>query len=272
MAIPALCATYLTSILYGRPGIGELTQTTLFALSCVSFLPNFERAIFYGGNWYESQQAIERDIQAGVPPSIIAERRHPDFGILPPLPTEQVAQALRRYQKLGIPQFRTMASDPDYREVEFPITPSARYKVVWRDGVCYSCSRTPEDASLAFSLDRPRFVYAIRLRCSYEDGASGVADPRMAWGPGDAVETWDGGGPRVPNGEGLWVSKTPLRNPLGKWGDRLHDDRTQTLTFWVNSKIDRFRIHPDTKAFAFKVSEIVLLVPPDGPLMGYPKP
>jgi hypothetical protein len=41
------------------------------------------------------------------------------------------------------------------------------------------------------------------------------------------------------------------------------DDRSQFLTFWVNSEIDGFRVHPDTNAFAFRVLEIVLLVPPD---------
>jgi hypothetical protein len=272
MAIPALCATYLTGILYGRPAIGELVQTMLFALSCLFFLPNFERAITDGQRWHESQQAIKRDIQAGVPPSIIAARRYPSFGVAPPgFPIEVVAQALRGYKELGIPQFRAMASDPDYREVRLPIIPSAVDEVVQKDDVDYSWSRAPKDSSLAFSLDRRRFVYAIRLRCSYEDGASGVAEPRMAWSAGDAAETWDGAGPGRENGGGLLVSKIPFRMP-GDWGETVRNERAQTLTFWVNSEIDRFRIHPDTKPFAFKVLEIVLLVPPDHPLMGDPKP
>jgi hypothetical protein len=195
MAIPALCATYLTGILYGRPAIGESMQTTLFALSCLFFLPNFERAIAHGQIWYGSHRAIDRDIKVGVPPSIIAARRYHNFRFDPPLPPEELARALRRYQERGIPQFRAMASDPDYREVRLPVTPSAVDEVIWKDGLGYSCSRAPEDASLAFSLDRPRFVYAIRLRCSYEDGPSGVAEPRLAWSAGDAEETWDGGGP-----------------------------------------------------------------------------
>ncbi len=272
MAMPALCATYLTRILYGRPATGKFVQTTLFTLACLFCVPNFERAILHGQNWYVAQEAIERDIQAGVPPSILAARRYPGFGVAPPnVSVEEVAQALRRYKELGIPQFRAMASDPDYREVGLPITPSALDEVVLRDGVWYSCSGTPGDALLAFSLDRPRFVYAIRVRCSYEDGERGMADPWVAWSAGDAAEAWDGGGPRVPNDGDLWVGKTRFRM-RGALGDALRDERALPLTFWVNSEIDRFRIHPDTKAFAFKVSEIVLLVPPGDPLPGAPKP
>jgi hypothetical protein len=273
MAIPALCATYLTGILYGRPAIGESMQTTLFALSCLFFLPNFERAIGFGQDWHQSHQAIERDIKVGVPPSIIAERRYPNFGVAPPaVPFEQIAQALRSYKARGIPQFRAMASDPDYREIRLPITASALDEVVWKDGVGYSCSRAPDGASLAFSLDRAHLVYAIRLRCSYEDGPSGMADPRMVWKAGDAAESSDAGGPRVAkNGGGLLVSKLPF-TMLGEWGDSARDELAQTLVFWVNSEVDRFRIHPDTKSFAFRILEIVLLVPPDDPVTGDPKP
>jgi hypothetical protein len=267
MAIPALCATYHIGILYARPAIGELMHTTLFILSCLFFLPNYQVANFTRHSFYERQQAIERDIKDGVPISIIAARRYTEFGVSSPphYPTERLALALRKFKELGIPQFRGMASDPDYRKVGFPITPSALVEVVWKDGIGYSCSRAPEDASLAFSLDRSRFVYAIQLRCSYEYEVSEMAEPRMAWSAGNAT---GGEGPRVPNAEGLRVNKTPFNMDPGA---QVHD-RSQSLTFWVNSEIDRFRVHPDTKAFAFKVSEIVLLVPPDDPLMGDAKP
>ena len=36
-------------------------------------------------------------------------------------------------------------------------------------------------------------------------------------------------------------------------------------------KIDRFRIYPDTKPFAFKIVEIILLVPPDDSLVRGPE-
>jgi hypothetical protein len=162
-----------------------------------------------------------------------------------------------------------MASDLHYREVPLPLNPSARGDIAWKDGVGYSGFRTPPDAWLSFSLDRPRFVYAIRLRCSYEDDMEGMAEPRIAWGKGDAAETRDGEGPGGENGESLRVSKVVLEI---RDGIAFREGRAQTVTFWVNSEIDRFRIHPDTKPFAFKVSEIVLLVPPDDPLKRDPKP
>jgi hypothetical protein len=270
MAIPALCATYLIMILYGRPAVSGLVQTALFTLTCFFFLKNFEAGMDRGRNWHISQQKIERDIKAGVPLSIVAARQHLNFGLRPApfMPInkfhEALAQSLRRYKELGIPQFQAAPPDSDYRELRLPITPSTLNGVVWHDGVVCSCSCDPEDASLVYSLDRPLFIYAIRLRCSYEGAASGVADMRMEWSAGNAPDSRDSGRRGSPNGDELLVSKTPLR-PQGYWGERASEERDQTLTFWVNSEIDRFRIHPDTEAFALKISEIVLLVPPDDP-------
>ena len=238
----------------------------LFTLACLFFLPNYERALTVR-SWNEGPQAFERDMQAGVPPFILADRHGPTLNAAEN-DTGRLAQALRNLKEAKIPQFQAMATDPTFREVPLPVTPSALDGVVWKDGVGYSCSRTPADTSLAFSLDRPRFVYAIRLRCSYEGGAGGSACLKVDWGGDDLKDAGDSGGPGGENREGLTVSTTPR----DMWAARYRSGSEKIVTFWVNSEIDRFRIHPDTKAFAFKVLEIVLLVPPDDPLMGDPKP
>jgi hypothetical protein len=269
MAIPALCATYYVGIIYARPAIGELTQVILFTLSCLFFLPNLQRGSSVCSEWHEKQEAVQRDLHDGVPVSLIAARRYEQFGVFPPVfPTERLVGALRKYRERGIPQFRGMALDPAFREVRIPVKPAALDDVVWKDGVGYSCSSAPEAASLHFSLDRPRFVYAIQVQCSYESDIDGWAEPTLTWDADNAAEPRDGSALRASNRDRMKVRKTPYS---GFPGDTpVH--RPQVITFWVNAKVDRFRLHPDTKPFAFKIREIVLLVPPvDSPVRG-PKP
>jgi hypothetical protein len=272
MAIPALCAIYLTGILYGRPAVGELTQATLFTLSCLFFLPNLQRAVDFSHGWQKHRPAIERDIQAGVPASLLAERRHDDLGIplCNYLMEKLLAQRILNYKELAIPQFRAVADDPVYREVRLPITTAALDGVAWEDDVAYSCCRFTEDASLAFLLNQPRFVYAVRLRCAYDDEASGIAEPKIVWSVGESGETPDGEGTVETGRETLVVNKIPAQTREGKLAD-LPVIRVQTVTFWVNSKIDRFRIYPDTKPFAFKIVEVTLLARPDDAPAGKPK-
>src|SRR5262249_28072883 len=233
---------------------------------------NLQRAVAYSHDWRKHQPAIERDIQAGVPASLIAERRHDDFGIPIHLDfIETLGQHILSWEELAIPQFRAVVEDPVYREIQRPITPTALDGVVCKDNLAYSSCRSPEDASLAFRLDQPRFVYAIRLKCGYEDESSDIAKPKIVWSAGASAETPGGEGTVETGWETLRVGKIPSYFREGKLSE-LPVERVQTVTFWLNSKIDRFRIYPDTQPFAFKIVEIILLARPDGAPEGAPKP
>ncbi len=102
-----------------------------------------------------------------------------------------------------------------------------------------------------------RFVYAIRLKVTYGDETSGRATFRMSWGAGAQDRR---AGEQVSDcGDGVNLSVETI--PQDGWARLLRSGRQKTLTIWVNSMIDRFRICPDTKPFSFSPSEITLLVP-----------
>ena len=156
----------------------------LFTVTCLFFLPNM--AIGLGMGRYHSHigQVLKRDIQAGLPPFILAERH---IVLLDPSTDDvtRIALLLRQMQQMGIPQFRSMALDPAFREVVLPSVPVDMNQVMWHNGVGYSYADDPGQASVDFAFTEPRFVYAIRLKISYGQHTSGSAAFRMSWGTSD---------------------------------------------------------------------------------------
>ena len=160
-------------------------------------------------------------------------------------------------QQAGIPQFRDMAPDPAFREVALPVAPVGMNQVIWHNGVGDSYADDLSQASVDFALTEPRFVYAIRLTYAYGDKTHGWAAFRMSWGVGDHNKRGSGGVSGCKGG----VSLSLETFPHDMWSRRFRGGAQKSLTIWVNSTIDGFRICPDTKPFSFAVSEIKLLVP-----------
>jgi hypothetical protein len=74
MALPALCCVYFIWTIYGKPSIGSVVQMCMFIGMCLLFLPNLTGGLDLG--WYSrrSGREVEKDIRAGVPPFVLAER------------------------------------------------------------------------------------------------------------------------------------------------------------------------------------------------------
>jgi hypothetical protein len=106
-------------------------------------------------------------------------------------------------------------------------------------------------------LTEPRFVYAIQLTYVYGGKTHGWAAFRMSWGDGDHNNQRNAGLSGCKGGVSLSVETIPQ----DMWSRRYRGGRQKTITIWVNSTIDGFRICPDTKPFSFGVSEVTLLVP-----------
>jgi hypothetical protein len=144
-------------------------------------------------------------------------------------------EALRQ---AGLEPFPQLRDDPEWQEVAYPIGPGAMLDMAW-DG--------HDDGGIGpawyrrFDLKRPRFVYAIRFRCSYRKTADNEAAFRVVW-RNSAHEQFD----EAERGEKLSVER---------------DGEIKTVTVWVNRKIDQFRIHPDSSSRAFRLAGIELLVP-----------
>ena len=200
-------------------------------------------------------QALEQDIRAGVPPFILAERH---VGFLNPATDDVkgIALLLRQMQQAGIPQFRHMAPDPAFREVALPVAPVGMNQVMWHNGVADSYPDDPGQASVDFAFTEPRFVYAIRLTSLTETRHTGG---RPSECPGEMAITKPGGARDHGCKGGVSLSVETI--PHDMWSKRYRGGPRKSLTIWVNSTIDGFRICPDTKPFSFAVSEITLLVP-----------
>jgi hypothetical protein len=256
MALPALCCAYFSWTVYGKPTISALVTMCLCAGMFLFFLPNLAIGLGIGKYFLTSRQAFEQDIRSGMPPFILAER-HVLFLNPAADDVKRIALRLRQMQQAGIPQFRDMARDPAFHEIALPIAPVGMNQVIWHDDVGYSYGGDPSQASVDFAFTETRFVYAIRLTYSYGDNTSGWAAFRMSWKAGDHNNHGSGGVSGCKDGVSLNIETFPH----DMWSKRYRGGSQKSLTIWVNSRIDGFRICPDNKPFSFEVSKLTLLVP-----------
>lgn len=163
MALPALCCAYFIWIVYGKPAISNLVQMCLFTGMCLVFVPNLAIGLESGRHFSNSRQAFERDMRAGVPPFILAER-HVVFLNPATDDVKEIDFRLRQMQQAGIPQFRDMARDPAFRDVALPVAPVGMDQVIWHNGVAYSYAQDPSQASMDFALT-PELC--TRLSCEH---------------------------------------------------------------------------------------------------------
>jgi hypothetical protein len=158
---------------------------------------------------------------------------------------------MRQLRRAHVMPFSALRDMPSHREVNVSLSPVAVGQATWADGTLIGDGNDPR---IVFALSRPRKVYAIRLRFSYENTAPpakceffwqdtsrnefGTADRYYSWsqdtGPG---ESW------------MWVK------------DAVPGEKTKTV--WIDDTIDRFRFDPDNKPCTVKLKEITLLVPSD---------
>jgi hypothetical protein len=129
----------------------------------------------------------------------------------------------------------------DLIEVPLPLTPIAANQMAWeeRDGVGIGKGEGA-DPYLVFALKEPRFVRAVRLKCSYENTAS----------PAIFHAFWR----RRDRNEFVEAERYVTMRVEASSAER-------TVTLWVNDTIDEIRIDPDVKPCIIRISEAKLLVP-----------
>jgi hypothetical protein len=235
LAVPLLCALYFIGGLYYRRTIGRLLQIALFVTSAAALVPNTKEGLEYARKHRQNIAPAESDIANGIPLSLVAQKHTRSFAIND---WEQLREEfLRKLKGANIGAFAKMSDDPMVREVRIPIEPISVQNADWDRGVLKA---TTNDPFLVFALDPPRFVHAIRFRCSYE--TNGEARGELYW-----CDTTKKTGFSDAERHITWPEHTHL-------GER-------TRTVWINDTIDRFRIDPDNKPGVFTLHEIVLLVP-----------
>jgi hypothetical protein len=237
IAAPALCTMYFFWELRRGPG-SYVVPMSLFLLLWATLWPNVDSALTFARDLSKRTGDLEKDLLAEMPKSELAYR-HRNLYTLDLGSAEIVAEKLSWLREAEIGPFSRLQPDPEWREVSLPLEPVEVKRMKWDDGLARGVNA---QSFLGFALKQPRFVYAIRVRCSYE------------------------GKPKYRFIQAEW-----LNSQLQEFsGEEPHD--TQMIpptnnegipTFWVNDTIDQFRIHPHNEPFEFHLREIILLVPPE---------
>jgi hypothetical protein len=124
--------------------------------------------------------------------------------------------------------------------VALPRQPTYINQMRWHDNAGDGLG---DDPYLVFQLDRPRYVYCVRLRF-------------VLTNPGYNLSTF----------QAFWMQsgKTQLSDEPSPATYRLcARDAEQTLTVWINQPIDVFRIDPDVKPCHFELREMTALARPE---------
>jgi len=239
LAVPALCCAYLSGVVYQDRG-GRLLQWCLLLSTTLFLLPDLDQGLFLARTVREGFRAFEKDVRAGMPIGLLVDRYS---GRISVARREAAASdlALLRRTRFGV--YRHLVDDIRMKEVMIASEPDALDGVLWKDGVGYGHTNR---VSLGYTLERPRFIYALRIKCSmnYGNKDSRPVDFRVSWGRGVRE-----------NPQAAWrVAGADLDVGPGE----------RTAVVWVNEEIDSIRIHPDDKPFVIRHLEIRLLVP-EGP-------
>ncbi len=248
LAVPVWCGLYFIWEIYGPPTLRPWVQACLFLLAALLFPWNTRDGLAYGRHSRDEKVATERDLRDGLPVSLI-DKRHTPY-LLPLHAANQYvtndlfASGAHLLKRAGVGAFRDLQDDPAFAEVALPVRPASWEAMTWEDNTGQG---TGSESSVEFTLPAPRFVCGIRLRYSHHNERASPAVFRCQWRhPGAADDH--------PQPE--WTTQK-------RW---LETGSDRQVTIWVWDTVDRFRLRPDDKPFTFKVSEIVLLIPPPGPV------
>jgi hypothetical protein len=111
LAVPTLCTAYFVWELYGSSKLRTVAQRGLLLGMCLLLPFNTVTGLLKWGNWYRrGMEAVEQDLLAGNPPSILAEE-HRDF-LIHWWDENQLAEGMQMLQDAGIGPFAQMQEEP----------------------------------------------------------------------------------------------------------------------------------------------------------------
>src|SRR5262249_48791667 len=148
-------------------------------------------------------------------------------------------------RQAGAGLVRHLTPDPAFVEEPVPVETASPNQVVWQEGLAIGTGAAASPSSLSWSLERPRFVYAIRLRFDFSNTPQQTAQMTMTFGLSDAGAA-QAKRRRKPGSETRSLDTT-------RPGDR--------CTFLVNRTIDHFELIPDVQPFLLRLSQVTLLIP-----------
>ncbi len=237
---PLLFTIYHAWLRYGGAILSRLLPFGMFAVLCGLLGPNMGQSYDYVKGHVQTAHSVERDLLAGVPPSLLAER-YATFLLTGDGFRDHLAKCMRLLHQSGMGIFRSL-KDPDVVAVRIPIKPERVKQVIWYDGLA-QC--TGDDPVILFSLEAPTFVYAIRVRGRYENAGDDVQF-QIYW-KDDRQEFSD--------------TERNLFTILTDLSKEQNVPKEQSVLAVVNTRIQDFRIDPAHKPCNFRIDSIEVIVP-----------
>jgi hypothetical protein len=217
LAVPLLFVTYFAWELYGPRGWRGRVRTAL-ALVMLALLPLNTSQGLAARDWVRAgMAAVERDIAAGLPGSLLADRHHP---FLLHWDRHRLAAGIDMLRRANLGPFARTKEAP-VREIELPLAPDPV-----RATAEASIRASTGTILRSFDLGGARRVFAVRLRSSHPalEVLEG-AQARVSWSAGGAARAAE--------------ARDTFRQDAGSAGP------ARTATIWINDVIDRFDVRLD---------------------------
>jgi hypothetical protein len=229
------------------PSAAGLVQMCLFVCATVLFVPNCQIALGTGELIRNDRKAFERDLLAGMPPYVLAER-HGVFLWTPPgskdytsEETQYQAEFLRKLKRAGVKIFRGM-QDPIFRAVEVPIVPTLTNDMqVDSEGMFRLTGANPY---VVVKLPEIGVVSAIRVKFFVE--------PQTLPEQCTIFFSW-----KHTNCTEFDLVEGGRRNSPQLLRD-LSSEKERTI--WVDESVDQLLIAPNAPPHAFRVAKMEVLL------------
>jgi hypothetical protein len=243
LAVPLVCAIYLSWSQTGPPALARSIQAGLFLLALAMAPTNAALGLDWGRRLRQGFEAVEADIKAGLPAyKVLARNRH-SYSVVYSRKDSYFVESMQEMRAAGIGLYRHLKPNPPLRRVRLPLTPCATPGIEMDPEPGKGRVSGP-DGYLAFRLPRATAVGLIRFRAAHSDPANRV---RIGWKKGSERES------------------SPLDDMTGYYysylGGYFYGYPIGDEVIAVADMIEELRIHPGNRPGDFQISDIELLVP-----------
>jgi len=251
LVVPALCCMYFAWEIRG--GIqARLIQWGLVFVLAVLLPLNSRAAVQIGQDIQQKTTAFERDVRKGVPASVLAERYFASDVVPRP---EKLMMILKDHKSNHIGIFKDIRDDPPVRVETIDTATAVLDGITLHDRIASSALEHNTLPSLTWTLTQPRHVYAIRLRYAYIRTANAWPTLHAYW-RNSAIQEFSNSAAFLSTVSGPDQPTWALIDGKIRTDVKVHSERT--LTIWIDSEIDQFRIYVEP-ACEVRFSTIELL-------------
>jgi hypothetical protein len=255
LVVPALCCIYFAWEIQGGAPARLIQFALLFVLAALLPL-NLRAAIQIGQDVQQKTAAFEHDVRKGIPAPILAER-HFASDVVPR--ADKLALILKDHKANGIGLFREIRDDPAVRAETVNPADAVLDRITLRDRIASASIRDNHPTgSLTWTQSQPRHIYAIRLRYAYIQAANVWPTLHVYW-RNSRLQDFNVAAAFFSTVAGPDQPTWALIDGKIQTNAKVRTERT--LTMWVDTKIDQFRIYLDSAPCDVRFSSIELLVP-----------